>query len=38
LAHELRENGMAALARRSDTGELARLIAAVIAGFQSREP
>jgi hypothetical protein len=37
LADELREMGMAALARRSDTGELARLIAAVIAGFRSRE-
>jgi hypothetical protein len=37
LADELRENGMAALTRQSDADELARVIAAVIAGFRSRE-
>jgi hypothetical protein len=37
LADQLRENGMAALTRQSDADELARVIAAVIAGFRSRE-
>jgi hypothetical protein len=37
LSRDLRENGMAALGKRTSTGELARLIAAVVAGFIARD-
>jgi hypothetical protein len=37
LAQDLRQNGMAALGTRTSPGELARLLAAVVAGFYARE-